>query len=95
MVDDLLPNVQKRKQGFELKSRQTITHPSGRTACVIEYTHNQRGIPLRERELIMPLGDKLVLFATASGGETLWNQYEPAFSRVLDSIDIAKGKDAK
>ena len=95
MADDLLANLKKRKRGFELKTRQTITHRNGRSACVIEYAHNQQGLALREREMVMPLADGLVLFATASGAEAVWGKQEPVFERIFGSITVGDAKGAK
>jgi hypothetical protein len=92
MVKDLLPNRAKFKKKFELKSQTFITHRSGRKACVVEYKHELDGIPLRSRELIMPLQGDVVMFAEATGADSLWDKYEPHFSRILDSIDVAPGR---
>jgi hypothetical protein len=85
-LSTLAGNLGQHKTDFALQSSRVFTHASGLPAGELLYTHTSKGVPLRERELVLWFNDGRVLFVTGSTVTTLWNKYESQLDLVFDSI---------
>ena len=93
LMDTLLDRL-RRKQGFELKKKETLDHPNGFKYVRIDYINidenSGANFPLRQLSAQALLPGKKRLEIQAATAKDDWEKYQPNFDQVIASVKLPK-----
>ncbi len=88
-LKDYISGLRDSRVQFRESRRSFLESAAGLRYAVVEYTCQNEGTSLTQREIIVSLSAQKRLFILASSSSAMWEKYQPIFEALADSLEVA------